>query len=339
MARSKVTMQDLAKYCNVSTATISRVLNNNGRFSEETRKTVETAIRDLGYIPNDAAKSLRKQSTKLVGIFINTFDHEIVTDALAELQRLLFEHGFTPIICNIGSEAERENDYFQMLQRMNVCGIFMLFLRTAYKSVKSDSPIPTIFIYKNPETYNAQEDHYIIETDDFQAGELAARELIRCGCRRPALARFTSPNKSIPLGRQIGFLNGMYRSNIPLDESLSIVIDSKDYQRMYAVINEQIEKGQVADGYFCVNDLLATCLIRVLEKHKYRVPEDVRVVGCNNMRCSIQSTKPITTISHQITPICEAGVDLLEHILRGDEIPPEQRQQTFGVTLIRRETT
>ena len=332
-------MQDLAKYCQVSTATISRVLNNNGRFSENTRKMVEAAMQELGYVPNDAAKNLRKQSTKIVGIFINTLLHETVTDVLNELQTILFEHGFIPIVCNIGKEGTREAAYFRVMQSMNVCCIFMIFLRTAYYTLEKKSNIPIVFIYKNPDFSEDLSDYYILETNDFQAGELAGRELIRSGAKNWAIVRYTTVGKSIPLGRELGFLNVLYHKNFMLDKTLSIIVEERDNFQVYAAINEHIKNGSVADGYFCVTDALALSLIQVLENNHYRVPEDVRVVGCNNLSCSHYGPHPITTIAHQVNAICAAGVELLENILSGIEIPTEMRQQTFDVSLIRRETT
>lgn len=338
MPSKRVTIHHLAEYCHVSTGTVSRVLNNTGRFSKETRERVEEAIRVLGYVPNNAAVSLRRTQSRVVGIFVNTLTYETISSVVSQLQNALIDQNYTPIICNIGMHAEREDAYYAMMQSMQACAIFMIFLRTGHQTVRR-LDIPTIYIYKNPFPAEEVADQYVIETDDFQAGESAANELIRCGCRRLGFIRFTLPRNSVPMGRQIGFLNALYKQNVPYDDAMSIEVEESSFYCAFNTIMEKLSTGVVADGYFCATDLLALSLVRALESRKLRVPEDVKVIGCNNLEAAMYNNRQITTIGHQLDVICGNALDLLARIMAGEEIPPEVRRQRIGVTLIRRDTT
>ena len=94
-------MQDVARLSGVSTATVSRVINQNGRFSPETEQRVRQVIRQLGFVPNQAAKDLRTQRSRLVGILVSRLSYEYVNSLVTKLEERLFEQGFIGIVCNI----------------------------------------------------------------------------------------------------------------------------------------------------------------------------------------------------------------------------------------------
>lgn len=339
MSDHKVTMRELSEYCGYSTATISRVINNTGRFSEETRARVLKAIDELGYIMDTSAQSLRTRSTRIVGIFINELNHMMTSRLLTQLQKQLFAQGYTPIICEVGYDGSREQYYFNMLQSINACAVLVIMKRMGSDCLLKAN-IPVLFVYRNPlPGVMEHENVSIIQTDDFSAGELAGQELIRLGCRRIAEIRVRNTDNRVPLGRHLGLLNSLFRSNMPYDESLEIVAESSEFNEVLAAINRKLNEGHVADGYFCVSDLLALALIRSLEAHQYRVPDDVKVIGCNDNPVALYNNLEITSIRHSIDDMCAAAVDVMKQMLRGDVLPPEVRMQTFPVSLVRRDTT
>lgn len=339
MSDHKVTMRELSDYCGVSTATISRVINNNGRFSEETRANVLKAIDELGYIMDTNARSLRTKSTRIVGIFINELNHIMTSRLLAQLQKQLFMRGYTPIICEVGYDGSREQYYFNVLQSINACAVLVIMKRMGRECLLRAN-IPVLFVYRNPLPGVMEDEHVgIIQTDDFSAGELAGQELIRLGCRRIAEIRVRNADGRVPLGRHLGLLNSLFRSNMPYDEALEIVAESNEFNEVLAAIDRKLDEGHVADGYFCVSDILALALIRSLEAHHYSVPNDVKVIGCNDNPVALYNNLEITSIRHSIDDMCVAAVDVMQRMLHGEVLPMEVRMQTFPVSLVRRDTT
>lgn len=337
MAHKRATLKEIADYCGVSTATISRVLNDNGRFSEETRCRVLDAVHRFNYFPNATAKALRTQSTRLVGIFVNALEYEMTGITIAKLQQCLSEHGYVSIICNIGDEPGKEDVYYQMLLSQNVCGVIMLVMRSLPVLFRQEG-IPTIFIYKNPLPTQMDENTCVIETDNFEAGYLAGRELCTLQCRSVAEIRMKNVNDRVPMGRHVGLLQALYESGVPYDEARSIIIEDSSFAGICQAIQTSIRTSGVADGYFCASDLFALALIRCLEASGHQVPEEIKIIGCNDMALAMYNNKPITTIRHRIDDICNAAVDCLTHMISGT-LPEEHRSQIFGVTLVHRETT
>lgn len=339
MCKKRVTVRDLSKYCGVSTATVSRVINNNGRFSEDTRRHVLEAVEKLGYIPDNSAKSLRTQSSRVVGILMNHLDQAMPLELMSRMQDLLFNEGFTPMLCNIESRPDRELFYLNMLQSIHACAIIVM-MNCGVSDRLLNAGIPIIFAYRNPMPgHLVNKNICVVQTDDYAAGVVAGEELLRLGCKRISEVRVRNADQRVPLGRRLGLMNTLFRYNMDYDEALEIIIEGNTFDVILNAMNQKLDSGSIADGYFCVNDVLALALIASLAEHGYRVPEDVKVIGCNDMYCSTLSVRPITTIRHDENKICEMTVNLLKRMLKGEVISVEERMQTVPVTLIRRATT
>lgn len=339
MARRKVTIHELSEYCGVSTATVSRVINNNGHYSEKTRARVLKAIEEMGYIPDSNAKSLRTKSSRIVGIFINELNHMMTTRLLTQLQQMLFTQGYTPIICEVGYSGVKEQYYFNMLQSINACAIIVIMKRIG-SGCLLEANLPVLFLYRNPLPGRIESDHIcVVQTDDYSAGNLAGQELLRLGCKRIAEIRFRNLDSRVPLGRHLGLLNCLFRNNMPYDESLEIVADSSEFSELLEAINRKLELGLIADGYFCVSDILALALIRALEDHGLHVPENVKVIGCNDNPVALYNDKQISSIQHSIPEMCAATVDLMKRMVSHEQLPENVRIQTFPVSLVRRATS
>lgn len=337
MAGSKVTIHELSEYCNVSIATISRVINNNGRFSEETRQKVLKAIDELGYIPNTSAKSLRTRSSRMVGIMVNTLEFETVASAVSILSDRLFEGGYAPIVCQIGQHAEKENFYYQQLRSINVCGIILIVNHNISKEIL-EADIPVIFMYRNPLTKSLDRVS-ILRTDDYGTGRIAAEELLRCGCRDIAFIRFKGSSSLQTMGRQLGLIQTLYEHQTVCNESRGVACTDGRFSTMLEEIGRTIDEAGPAEGYFCATDVLALALVRCLETRNCRVPEDVKVIGCNDMTASHLTQHPITTIRHHIQEMCSDAISVLGRMLAGEVLTPEERDRTYDVELVRRETT
>lgn len=334
----KVTIKELAEYCHVSTATISRVINDNGRFTEETRQRVNDAIAKLGYITNASGKMLRTQLSRVVGIFVNTLEYETTSVTVMHLQEQLEAKGYTSIICNIGLQAEREKNSLDLMLSFNACAIIMMVNRSE-GIVHEHTTIPVVYLYKNPFPHCPHENCCIIETDDFSAGYQAGTELYNIGCRRIAEVRLKSHDTTMTLGRHLGLLQALYEHSLPYDESLSVVCEENRFSTVIKQVLDTLAQYHAADGYFCSSDLLALALIRALEEYHYRVPEDVKVIGCNDMSLALYNNKPITSIRHHVKDMCHAAVDVMDRMLQGQILSEQDRRQVFSVEIVRRATT
>lgn len=337
MMKKDVTIKDISEACGVSIATVSRVINGNGRFSEDTRQRVLAAIDQLGYVSTKTRRG--GTSERLIAIFVNSLDYETSSTSVMQLQELLFAHHFASVVCNIGTRAEKHSYYYGLMLEMGACAIIMM-VNVVSPDFHNFAKLPTVYLYKRSLPEGLQDDHtVIINTDDSAAGYLAARVLAEAGCRRIGEVRMKSLNDQVPLGRHLGLLQYIYEHNLEYAQARSVTCEGYQFVSALRQVNQMLDDGQWADGYFCTSDILALALIRGLEAHGVRVPEDVKVIGCNDMSVALYTNKPITTIHHRIADMCAAAITEIEKMLDGVELAPEERFQTFGVDLVRRQTT
>ena len=113
MDKKNISIKEIAKLANVSVATVSRVINNNGRFSEETRKKVQKIIDDYGYTTNMAAKSLRMSKSKTIGIIVPNISNEWFSKLVLEIEKYFFQKNYSVLICNTYKNEDKEIDYFK----------------------------------------------------------------------------------------------------------------------------------------------------------------------------------------------------------------------------------
>ncbi|MDD3411986.1 MAG: LacI family DNA-binding transcriptional regulator [Eubacteriales bacterium] len=337
MPKHRATIQDVSRLCGVSTATVSRVINQNGRYSPETERQVRDAITQLGYVPNLAAKNLRMNTTHLVGILVSHLDYEYVNKITTTLEAGLFQQGYIAIVCNVSEECDNEQTYLDAMFALNICALFVFSTgHTIHQP--NERHIPVIYINRYPERLS-DELCCAIETDSVSAGYKAGAALLDARCKRIAMVSSASSGSgSRPRDREIGFIKALWEHNVPCEKELFVRLpENSQYIDAFQAMNRKLEEGLVADGYFCESDIFALSAIRSLELHHLRVPEDVKVIGCNDMSVATYNNKAITTISHQTDAICELAIANMKRLLAGETLA--EKHTVFDVELVRRETT
>ena len=133
-------------------------------------------------------------------------------------------------------------------------------------------------------------------------------------------------------------MKALQEQGVTCDERLSVsVAENAQYGDVYAAVGEKLDAGLAADGYFCESDIFALSTIRCLERRGLRVPEDVKVVGCNDLSVAQYNYRTITTVRHQTEAICRQAVENMRRLLEDGALG--QRHTVFDVELVPRETT
>ena len=123
MAQKSISIKEIAKMANVSVATVSRVINNNGRFSKETKEKVEALIKEHGYTTNIAAKSLRTSKSKTIGLIVPNIDNAWFSQLALAIEKQFFDNNYSVFICNTSQDEQKEIAYFKSLDAKMVDGI------------------------------------------------------------------------------------------------------------------------------------------------------------------------------------------------------------------------
>lgn len=333
MAGHPVTVKDIAKRCGVSVATVSRVINQNGRFSQETERRVRQAIDELGYRPNQLAKGLRAQKTDAVGVIVPSIANEFYSSVIFSIQTALFEAGFSIIIYNTNGSLDIERECQAHLLAQNVAGVISINSHEDV-AVALGRPTPTIYIDRFVED-GVGDNVASVSSDNLQSGRLAARELWESGSRRPVTItpRPTAPVTEI---RTRGFVDELADLGYELPETSVLSPAVTGYETGRMETERLITSGYDFDGIFAQTDWQAVGALDVLREHHIRVPEDVAVVGHDDIMIARFGRPPLTTIHQDSRQIGEEAAKLMLSMMEGG---PGGPSVVVPVGLVRREST
>ena len=319
------TIKDVAKKANVSVATVSRVINNTGYVNHETRKIVEDAISELGYVPNELARSLFRKRSNIVGLIVPHISTYFFAELIEAIEDHIMEKGYKLMIFNSKDDIEIEKKYINVFSQYNIDGLIIVS-NTKSTRAYMNLNIPIITI-----------DHIIDKTvpsvtsDNVQGGEIAARKLIESGAKK--IIHFRGPSVLITvIDRARGFYQVMDENNIEV-HSFDLDFKAPDIKD----IEMFIKKHPDVDGIFCSSDIIAMYCMSVLQRLGYKIPEDVQIIGYDNIELSEVLIPRLTTIAQ---PILDMGIRTVENLLTLIEKKElEETHQTLPVTLIERDST
>ena len=319
------TIKDVAKKANVSVATVSRVINNTGYVNHETRKIVKVAIEELGYVPNELARSLFRKRSNIIGLIVPHISTYFFAELIESLEGPIMEQGYKLMIFNSKDDIEIEKKYINVLSQYNIDGLILV---ANTKSVKAylNLKMPVITI-----------DHIIdksipsITSDNVMGGELAAKKLIEKGAKN--IIHFRGPSMLITVvDRARGFYQVMDEHNIDV-QSFDLAFKGPDIND----IEMFIKKHPEVDGIFCSSDIIAMYVISVLKRLEYKVPEDVQVIGFDNIELGEVLIPRLTTIAQPIIEIGREAIDSLVTLINKKEL--EDKHRIIPVKLIERDST
>jgi LacI family transcriptional regulator len=328
-----LSIKDIAAMSGVSIATVSRVINGTGRCSKATKERVMAIVDATNFKPNMVARGLRKNHMNIIGIIVPDITNEFFAKLVNEIQTDLFASSYQSFICNTDEDMAMELRYIKVLQTQNVAGIICAGAGYTENAAKA---IPTAFIDRSPSFAQiADSNFFVVESDNALGGRLATERLIERGCRE--IIMFTDARRFSSQQHRInGYIEAHGVAGIPLKTSNIIDLDEINFMAAYKKTNTLIDQGLRFDGIFASTDWLAMGAYAALTERNIRVPEDVKLVGFDDISAARYNAKPITTIRQDVSAIAAAAVTELLNRIKG--IDPDNEKVTIPVTLVIRET-
>lgn len=334
-SRKKVSIRDIARLSGVSVATVSRVINQNGRFSEETRRRVEAVIEQYHYTADMAGKSLREHRTRTIGVIVPDITNELFAGIVLELEKHFFDQGYSVLICNTNEEEEKETAYFRILEAKGVDGIVCISGSTELPEQILESGIPIVCIDRRP---NGKTDVVYVESDHYLGGYIATEALIKKGCRSILIL---SRQKALSVNTQRlgGYRDALRDHGLPLREEHIIGLDdnSPNFQAARDIVFYLIKKKLDFDGIFATNDWRAYGALVALQQNGIRVPDQVRLTGFDGTSVSEYCYPAITTIQQDKRQLALHAAQSLLQMIRGETV--KERHIILPVALVERGTT
>lgn len=332
---SQATMQDVARLAGVSSKTVSNVINNHPYVSAETRERVERAIAELDYRLNLAARNLRSGRSGAIGLAVPSLTVAYFAE-LAEATIVAAErHGLVVQIERTGT-LERERALLASPRLQHIDGLILNPMdHSAEELATVELAVPTVVLG----------DHAVggaavhISTDQRAAAALATEQLLLTGRRRIAAVGTRDVDRHGAAGPRFeGYRSVLERAGIALDPALIVEADPWTQVEGAAAMRELLERGAEFDAVFAFNDSLALGAMRALDDAGRRVPQDVAVIGIDNIAESEYSIPSLSTIDLGSRRIAETAVDhLVEQF--GSDSPPAPERVLVDFSLVLREST
>lgn len=330
-----VNLKDIAEICGVSVATVSRVINQNGRYSKKTGEKVRKVIEEYEYQPNQIAKGLRTSKVDAIGVIVPDITNEFFSAVVLALQKRLFRAGYSCMIFNTDESAQIERCCVANLKSLGISGIVSFNSRLNLRKMINES-IPIVYVDRKPEQAFDSENAAFISSDHEDGAYQAGHELAACGCRRVACITALS-GATVTRMRSDGFIRACKDYHMELPPELVFVPKEVSLQSGYDIMDRALKDGLRFDGVFCQTDWLAIGALSAILDHGIDVPGEIQLIGFDDITSARIARRPLTTV-HQ--PSAEIGLHSAELILamvNGRKVGKDEVK--FPVELVRRGTT
>lgn len=304
-----VRLKDIARDLGVSLVTVSKAIRDKPDVGEATRKRVLQRVKELNYQPNMLARGLASGKSYSIGLIVpdlvHTFFAEIARGASAALRRQSYQ-------LILASAEEEPGLEYQQIEHLLARGVDALLIASCQNDAKSfksivKSRIPYVLLDRLlPEL-----DAYFVGTDDIAAGRMATEHLIHLGRKR--IAHIGGELISTSVGRFNGYQQALAANLIPFRQELVATrsrLEEAGIEIGNSAMSYLLSLKKRPDAVFCYNDLTAVGAIRCLLANKLRVPEDVAVIGCGNLRLSSYLEVPLSTIDQSAQEQGEEAANL-----------------------------
>lgn len=315
-APKAVTMKDIAALAGVSTATVSKIINGCDRFiSESTRKRVLMLVEKYGYKPNALAKGLKVKKSSTIGFILPDISNPFFPEIARGIEDVANSFGFAVVFCNTDNDEARERDNVIFLQSKMVDGlIFTRALRESSFEKYLSSKTPIVVVDRAVDIQNQNIGKVFINAQN--AIHDSTTLLLERGCRRIG---FISALYGSMQDRYRGYCSALEEWGIPVDQALVYggeYSTDTGYQGGCALL----DLGDV-DGIVCGNDLIATGVMRAAEERKITIPNELKVVGLDNIYFSQYLHPPLTTVEQPAYEMGRAAAQMLiNNILYGEPL-------------------
>ncbi len=312
------TIKDVASKAKVGVSTVSRVLNKSGYVSKEATYRVEKAMEELNYIPNAAARSIKTRKSNTVALLIPSISNAFFPELAENIENILNKHGYKMILCNVNEDRDREDKYIDMIISNRLDGVIS---STGYISQRLiDSGLPIV----STDRKDIKNTQVVCVTSDHYGGAVkAVKHLIESGCKR------------------LLHLHGNFQAETAVLRNRAFTDVCREYNIDYETIDVNsvynINYIKTFDGVFVWADIEAIKFMNRCFEKNIRIPEDIQVVGFDNISLSKLIYPKLTTISQSISGLGTKATELLLKMIEHKDIALDN--VVLETRLIRRNTT
>ena len=327
------TIKDISRLANVSIAAVSKVTNGDySSVSETTKERILKIVKELKYKPNRIAKGLVTNKTNIIGLMVSDITNPFFASLAKGVEDRAGSYGYNVILCNTDEKSEKEITYIDLLLQYNAAGVIVTSSPNPEKEhilELAENNTPFVAIDRSISTNN-----YSIFVDNFRGTYISTEYLIQKGHTKLAFIGGEPPGTGINQ-RLNGYLQAL--RDYTLEENGELVcIDTYHSESGYKNANMLLDKGFSFTGVVCGNDLIAFGVIKALKERGLRVPEDISIIGYDDIYLSSLFDPSLTTIRQPIYDMGSHAVDVLIRLIKGENVI--EKVKYFGPELVERDS-
>ncbi|KXZ40211.1 transcriptional regulator, LacI family [Alkalithermobacter thermoalcaliphilus JW-YL-7 = DSM 7308] len=327
-----VTIKDVAKRAGVSISTVSRVINNSKPVSNEIRQRVMSVIKETGYVPNPVARSLVTKKSQLIGVIVPDISNFFIGELLNGIEEVGKIYEYDILLCNSYGEIEEELKYINLLKSKQVAGIIFVTWKMSQEHVDAikEGNLPSVYISKNAHNF----DVYSVSIDNKTAAYEMTKYLIEKGHRQIGFIRSSIEDDIIDSERFKGYKDALEDNNIQIDNEIIKEGDTTS-ESGYYLMNE-ILNIKKPDAIFATSDEVAIGAINCILDKGYKVPDDISVVGFDDIKLASLYRPSLTTVKQPIYDMGAVSIRMIVKMIDGEEI--EDKHTYLPYELVERQS-
>lgn len=322
------TIREVARIAGVSPATVSRVMNGTAKVDDEKRQRVMEAIHQTSFQPNELARALFKQSSKLVGLIVPNIENPFFSELAKAIEEEAYSRGYHILLCSSNNDTNKEQMNINMLGKMKADGVILITNGDHTEEMIANCSLPVIVVDRHVAECG---EIAFVESDHYKGGRLAAQCLVDRGCRKIVCLRgpqtFTSGTLRFRGYQDVCRENGI---------EIRYIDTAYSFESGCKAARQMLKRFPDADGVVAANDMVAISAYKVFRSTGIRVPEDIQLVGFDDIRFSSLVSPEITTIRQPVQEMGRRAVEIIYKYVNGEAYDTEC---VFDVELIERETT
>ena len=296
MHKKRINLSDIARACNVSVGTVSRALAGDEFISADTRVKIAKMADQLGYVPNEMARSLHKKFNRIIGLLIPDIMNPFFSQVAKATEEYAIQHDFSVFLCNTNLEPETEKKYVRHLYSYKVAGIIILPVSDGFHEFAQRyfAPEQIAYLAYRPAS---EQSHYVF-TDDMKIVRIAVNHLADMGHRKVA---YLGGSENIPVS------NDRFRHFLTVAEERGLEpMSLGDPVRNYSstpgrLLRDDLRRArELPTAFLCYNDHLAINLLEALADLGIRVPEEVSIIGIDDTFVAALPKLELTSVGQSI---------------------------------------
>ena len=335
-ARRPPTILDVASRAGVSKSTVSNVIRGVVGVAEETRRRVDSAIEQLGYRPNILARQLVQQRTNILGVVVGDLANPFYAEMAKSVERQAAARGYTAMFCNTEGDSQSELAGIEMLLAQRVAGVVFLAFSGDSRTMREtlEHHVPAVFVSCHEDWGD------VVAVDDNLGGRLATRHLTESGHRRIAFLSIPELADSSDQARYVGCIDEARKAGGAFVRKISWspLADQAEIDGTVGDLRDAFTGEDRITAVFASNDVAAVELIEFADRVALRVPEDLSIVGFDDVPMAGLARIALTTVAQPRDELARRGIDTIIERIEG-RLNGRPTTTLMGVTLIERHST